>query len=456
MAWFRGKFATVIIISQLVFILIIGLFGKYSREAGADKDASVTHDEENSINRYYGVFQDVNVMVFVGFGFLMTFLKKYGYGAVGFTFLVATFAIEWSTIVRGLIFNLKGGKFEIGVESLIEADFSAAVVLISFGAILGKSSPLQLIIMAIVEVVLSVGNEYLGLEIFEVTDVGGSMFIHAFGAYFGLGVAWILQRDANENNEKEGATYNSDLSAMIGTLFLWMFWPSFNGALVENELRHRAVINTYFSLAACCIVTFAISSLSNKEGKIEMVAIQNATLAGGVAVGTSADLLINPWGAITVGSIAAIVSTLGFKYCTPFLCDKLKLHDTCGVHNLHGMPGILGGVVGAIAATFATFETYGDSLVVQFPELGSTPSPRTAGSQAGYQILALAVTLAISLVGGLVTGLIMKLKIWDEPSDRDLFSDYPFWDEVEAGHEDDGGNGVNMTEISKAASAAAE
>lgn len=62
------------------------------------------------------VFQDVNVMVFVGFGFLMTFLKKYGYGAVGFTFLVATFAIEWSTIVRGLIFNLKGGKFEIGVE----------------------------------------------------------------------------------------------------------------------------------------------------------------------------------------------------------------------------------------------------------------------------------------------------------------------------------------------------
>lgn len=56
-----------------------------------------------------------------------------------------------------------------------------------------------------------------------------------------------------------------------GTLFLWMFWPSFNGALVENELRHRAVINTYFSLAACCIVTFAISSLSNKEGKIEMV-----------------------------------------------------------------------------------------------------------------------------------------------------------------------------------------
>ena len=28
----------------------------------------------------------------------------------------------------------------------------------------------------------------------------------------------------------------------------------------------------------------------------------------------------------------------------------LKIHDTCGVHNLHGMPGVFAGIVGAIAA----------------------------------------------------------------------------------------------------------
>lgn len=453
MAWFRGKFATVLLISEVIFILLFGLFGEYSSEAG--KKMAGDHEEVNSINRFYGVFQDVNVMIFVGFGFLMTFLKKYGYGAVGFNFLLATFAIQWSTLIRGFVFKLQDGKFPIGVESLIEADFSAAVVLISFGAILGKSSPLQLIIMTIVEVVLSVANEYIGLELFKVTDVGGSMFIHAFGAYFGLGVAWILKRDANENNEKEGSTSTSDLFSMIGTVFLWMFWPSFNGALVEEEARHRAVVNTYFSLAACCIVTFAISSLANKDGKIEMVAIQNATLAGGVAVGTSADLLISPWGAITVGSVAAIVSTLGFKFCTPFLCEKLKLHDTCGVHNLHGLPGVLGAVVGAIASTFATIEVYGDSFAEQFPELAGTAPPRTAGSQAGYQILALAVTLAISLVGGVMTGFLLKFKLWDEPIDQHLFDDYAFWDEVEGGGAEPQ-NDVNMTEITKQAAEAAE
>ena len=46
------------------------------------------------------------------------------------------------------------------------------------------------------------------------------------------------------------------------------------------------------------------------------VHIQNATLAGGVAVGTSADLQIEPWGAILIGIIAGLVSVLGYAYVT--------------------------------------------------------------------------------------------------------------------------------------------
>lgn len=54
-----------------------------------------------------------------------------------------------------------------------------------------------------------------------------------------------------------------------------MFWPSFNGALSPTDEQYRAVINTYISLAACCVVTFAISALVSKEGKFEMVCIDD-------------------------------------------------------------------------------------------------------------------------------------------------------------------------------------
>lgn len=37
----------------------------------------------------------------------------------------------------------------------------------------------------------------------------------------------------------------------------------------------------------------------------------------------------------------------------------LKIHDTCGIHNLHAMPGVIGGIVGAITAAAASEDVYG-------------------------------------------------------------------------------------------------
>jgi len=86
-----------------------------------------------------------------------------------------------------------------------------------------------------------------------------------------------------EVQEREKSVYHSDIFAMIGTLFLFCYWPSFNaGVAVSGDTRLRAVVNTYISIASSVLLTYVCSCIFSKEKKLDMVHIQNATLAGGV------------------------------------------------------------------------------------------------------------------------------------------------------------------------------
>ena len=83
-------------------------------------NSSITdHDEGNSQfdiwHSLFSVFQNVHVMMFIGFGFLMTFLKKYGYSAVSVNFLIASLVIQWHIIVKGLVNLDSNGKLPIGI-----------------------------------------------------------------------------------------------------------------------------------------------------------------------------------------------------------------------------------------------------------------------------------------------------------------------------------------------------
>lgn len=448
----RVKLPLTLIILQVVFVILFAVFVEYGDDASPEEikpmsstNEPVVEEEKgaNSLHAYYGMFQDVHVMMFIGFGFLMMFLKRYGFSSVGLNMLISAIAIQWATIIGGLVHN-HGKAFSVDITSMLAADFACAAVLISFGALLGKTSPLQMVVLTILEVVIFAVNEYIGVEIFKAVDIGGSMFVHAFGAYFGLAVSRVLYREDVEQSSKEGSVYHSDMFAVIGSVFLWMFWPSFNSAMAVEDAQHRAVLNTYFALAACCVASFAVSSLVDKNSKFDMVHIQNATLAGGVAVGTSADMMIEPYGACLIGAIAGVVSVVGYKYITPFLSSKLKIHDTCGVNNLHGMPALMAGITGAIVVSMADSKTYGTTLYRQFPAMapssgndtdwsimGLEPEPgkgRSAGQQAGYQIIALVVTVVIAIVSGLIVGVILKfLPCFSQPAGESLFEDELNW-----------------------------
>lgn len=54
------------------------------------------------------------------------------------------------------------------------------------------TTPAQLIIMTILETIIFVVNEIIGRDYLGAVDAGDTIFVHLFGAYFGLTVSRVL------------------------------------------------------------------------------------------------------------------------------------------------------------------------------------------------------------------------------------------------------------------------
>lgn len=245
-----------------------------------------------------------------------------------------------------------------------------------------------------------------------------------FGAYFGLAASYILGMP-KKSTEHE-VNHVSDVFSLIGTLFLWIYWPSFNGGELEpgSDQQQRAVVHTILSLCAATVGTFVTSSYLNSTGKFRPVDIQNATLAGGVAIGATCNFTMTPSDPLIVGLVAGCLSAYGFARIQPLL-ESYGLHDTCGINNLHGMPSLLGGAVSVFLCAFKG--PRGHDMPTVFHHTG----------QAGIQLAAIIVTLLIAVSTGVFTGLIMRK--YGSSSDTEDFSDFPYWEveewKAEEGHD---------------------
>ena len=75
----------------------------------------------------YAAARDIMVMLVVGFGFLMSFLKLYGLGAVGYTYLLTALVVVCSIPVEGFFERLRTDewtKLEVGVPQLVSGEFA--------------------------------------------------------------------------------------------------------------------------------------------------------------------------------------------------------------------------------------------------------------------------------------------------------------------------------------------
>lgn len=294
----------------------------------------------------------VLLMLLAGFGFLMVVIRGHGFQAITATYLMVSLAIPLYILIKSF-----GGEHfamdAINIKTLLFAEFAAASLLIAIGAPLGRLSMDQYLVLGLMFIPAYIFNEWLILEsglFIGLLDTGGSIAIHAFGAYFGLGVV-TNKMHKYKTNIAWDSDDTSNVFSLLGSVLLWIFWPSFTSAIVEPQLVVLTAFNTIFALCGSTLATYVVSKIL--RGKVGIEDIANASLAGGVAIGSICSSTTIGF-AMFVGILAGILSTVGYNIISPKLEKLIKGVDSCGINNLHGMPGILGGVVAAfITGNFA-------------------------------------------------------------------------------------------------------
>lgn len=323
----------------------------------------------------------IMAMLLVGFGFLMVFVKKYGKSAITATYLLVSISIPLYFFKDAFIGHAGSESL---IDKLILAEFAAASLLICAGAVLGRLKMNQYLLLGALFVPCYALNEWivlqggLGLITGKVVDTGGSIVIHAFGAIFGLGVAACM----TTRKELETAIECDDTSdrySLLGSMVLWVFWPSFCAALVAPADVPKTAINVIMALCASTLATYVASV--KLRGKISAADIANATLAGGVAIGSTCDLA-SPAAAFGIGIMAGVISTFGFAVIQGKLTDLTAKVDTCGVAYLHGLPGLFGGLAALLVVT---------------------------GIDGAAQLTAIGVTVIVAAISGLSTGKVIAL-----------------------------------------------
>ena len=120
------KMLTTLLGSIQAALLILFIFG-----------TTYSSTQEYSPNEYV-IARDIMVMLLLGFGFLMTFLPKYGLGAVGFTLLLTSLAIQLNVFVELLCRHISGKDnldsddtqfpLPLRVSTLIDGEFAAGTL----------------------------------------------------------------------------------------------------------------------------------------------------------------------------------------------------------------------------------------------------------------------------------------------------------------------------------------
>ena len=372
-------FYALLLITQIIAIIFYGIYHDNITNIQNPNAAVVTAN----ITRYPW-FQDIHIMTFLAMAFFFAFLRRYRLSAITEVFWVAAITVQYYFLWRALFYGAWDGygHFFTSVFDFIQGEYCAISMVIALGAFIGKANNLQILIDIMIGIVLYTLNEQILFNELDVKDIGGSMFVFTFGAWYGLGISWILNYTDARQSHNFVTDVNSNTFAFIGTLFLWCFFLSFNSALAENAFSANiAITNTYFCLIGSLLGAYLTSKILFR-GKFHIEHMVNATIVGGIIIGAGADMLLDSFSAYIVGNLFGMLAVVGFTYFSR-LFFKMGLNDVAGVAHTFAFPGIIGGLLSAIYRA-----RYFD--------------------RGGIQVAGTFISFGIALVGGLIVGVMLR------------------------------------------------
>jgi ammonium transporter Rh len=93
----RKRFAFGLIVVEIVIFVMFSVFVRHQ-----------VHNDQSLATTYYPLYQDINVMMLIGFGFLMTFIRKYAWSALSYTFFINALAVQLYLLISAFwhkVFN---------------------------------------------------------------------------------------------------------------------------------------------------------------------------------------------------------------------------------------------------------------------------------------------------------------------------------------------------------------
>jgi ammonium transporter Rh len=86
----RKRFAFALIVLEIIIFVMYSVFVRPQ-----------VQNDPTLATISYPLYQDINVMMLIGFGFLMTFIRRYAWSALSYTFFINAIVVQMYILLAG-------------------------------------------------------------------------------------------------------------------------------------------------------------------------------------------------------------------------------------------------------------------------------------------------------------------------------------------------------------------